>query len=127
MSLLPFLYVGIILKKIDFIKRLQEYDKKWFLLVLGIVLFATDIFTAHVVSLVNNYIGNPFFYLFGALTGSFAVVLICSFLGKIPVVTYLGENSMAVLCVHGYVLNVLVGLIKHVPITPVLSQLSFWY
>ena len=92
-------------------------------LLLAIALLTIDVYTAHGISLVNNYIGNPFFYLLGAITGSFAMIFLCSFFGKIPVVTYLGENSMAVLCAHGYIMNIIVKLLKLLPISSVISSI----
>lgn len=115
MSMLPFLLLGYYLKKKEFLNSIWGGQKLLFL-VLFIVLAVIDILTAQSVSLINNYLGNPIQYLLGALTGSLAVIYISAFVQKIPVITYLGRNSLVVLCVHGYVLNVVTIVLKKTPI-----------
>ncbi len=121
MSMLPFLYLGYLLKSIDFVKYIEGQGK--ILLVLGLLLMMINLFTAEGTSLVNNRIGDPAHYFFGALVGSFSIIFICAFLNKIPVATFIGRNSLTVLCIHGYILNFVTLILKKFQIDMIISSL----
>lgn len=79
--------------------------------------------SAQGISLVHNYIGSPFHYFLGSFSGSFAIICICAYIGRIPVVTFLGRESMIVLCVHGYVVNLVTLLLKKFPVDLMASSI----
>lgn len=121
MSMLPFLYLGYLLKSFDFLKYLQ--GRTSILLLLGLLLMIINMITAEGTSLVNNRIGDPPHYFFGSLVGSFSIIFICAFLNWVPVVTFIGRNSLTVLCIHGYVLNFVTLILKKFQIDMIISSL----
>ena len=121
MSMLPFLYFGYLLKNIEFTKYV--FGRERILLVLGLLYFIINLLTAKYISLVDNKIEDPPHYFFGALIGSFSLIFICVYLKKIPLVTFLGRNSLAVLCIHGYILNFVTLILKKFQIDMIISSL----
>lgn len=120
-SSLPILYFGILFKRFSISEYILK-NKKISLLVLSISIILVFL-SIQGISLVNNSIKNPFLFLLGGLSGSFLVLIISFYIERIPVITYIGNLSLLVLCTHIYIINIYVKFFNYIQLSPYYSPI----
>lgn len=118
----PFLYFGWLMKKGDVILRIKniQTNRKYIIVFcIGAIGTIVDFCIGEGISMVNNSYSNPLVLYGGAISGSLAVMSFCFLIGKFPLVSFIGRNSMIVLCTHLWVVNAVVRIVRKV-------DMNFW-
>ena len=103
-----FVFTGYLFKRYSLVERLQaksqgtQYGIMAALFVAG---FAICNWGGQGVSMVNNQTGHPAVFYITAVAGSLSVTAFSHMVVKIPIINYVGQYSMLVLCTHMYLTN----------------------
>ena len=116
LSVMPFLYIGYILKYYDLLNKISILSK-YKLLFYGFLTGGGNFLFQQSISLVNNSCGNPLYFIIGSTLGCFFIIIFCFMIKKIFLLSYIGYNSMIVLCTHMFVINFFVKAINIFNIT----------
>lgn len=83
--------------------RIAGKTGSWYMVVVGIALCGVNILVSSHIRLMDFnqlILWNPLVYLGLGTTGSFGCILICKCLPNIPILTFLGQNSLIIMCTH---------------------------
>ena len=72
-------------------------------LITGIILFIADLFLYRINGCIDLHymvLKNVPMFFICAFAGSFAIILICKNIRNVPVISYLGMNSLTIMCTH---------------------------
>lgn len=114
LSSLPIIYIGYIFKRY---KLLEQITKKMSISFVIITLSSVLVYLSiQGISLVSNVIRNPILFLLGGVSGSILVTFISFYIKQIPIITFIGRNSLLVLCTHMYLINFYVKIFNKINI-----------
>ncbi len=83
--------------------RIAGKTGRWYMVVVGIALCGVNILVSPHIWLMDFnqlILWNPLVYLGLGISGSFGCILICKCLPNIPILTFLGQNSLIIMCTH---------------------------
>lgn len=126
LTAVPLLYIGFLCKEYQLMEKVERMasHRRWALMLfLFVVGFIADYTIGKRASLVNNQQSDPLSFYGGAIAGSIALIALCNLIGKLPLVSFIGRNSMLVLCTQMYLINVIVRVVKKLPIDFYFSSL----
>lgn len=113
-TLVPFMLIGYYSKQIvdhmACLPILKQMASVCVLLAINVASFCHNT----LVSVNSSDYGNPVFFLIGAVSGSYFVILLCQIICRIPalekVLSWYGRNSLTIMCSHAIVLMFLAKL-----------------
>lgn len=124
-----FIYFGYLLKKHRVIETINsKRSVKMITLIFSISLICSllNIYAIQGISLITNSIRNPFLFLLGGLSGSLFILGISYIIKKIPIISFIGKESIIVLCTHMYIINLLVKIFNKVEDQELIPILIFF-
>jgi fucose 4-O-acetylase-like acetyltransferase len=116
MTACPFLYFGDLFRKCE---GLNIRMNKFVLLFMCILMLLIDYLLGQSMSMVSNVVPNFFLLYIAGMGGSLCVLFLSKLINKMPLISFIGENSLMVLCTHLIILTPIFKLITH-------FNLNFW-
>lgn len=101
-----YLYIGFLLKKKDTVYKKTDY----FIIAIGIVLWGMTIYT-NAISMVIRRNSLFIISILGSVTGSYLLIKLSQYISKYStikkILCFMGENSLIILCVHLFELEII--------------------
>lgn len=115
---LPFFYIGTLLIKNGVVNQVKDLKRDIITLAIcGIIIFFTISLhqdpVAHIFYLNHLIDGNPLYLYCGASSMVILTFIICKYVKRVPLVSYLGRFSIIVLLTHGLIKNILTRSLAH--------------
>lgn len=122
----PFLFLGFLGKEYDVLNKivgLRTVMKYSLLIGVFVVGFIVDYIFGEVASMVNNSQTGILQFYGCAIAGSLSVIALSMIINRLPLITFLGRNSIVVLCTQMYIINVVVKILKMIDLNYYVSSL----
>lgn len=116
---LPFVFIGYICKEHNLISRVEAMQKKQrIILMIAVFLVGTiiDYLFGWGASMVRNLQPGPLRFYGCGIAGSFALIALCNIIGHLPLVSFIGVNTLTVLCTHDFVIHAILLFCKYTPL-----------
>ena len=98
-----FMSYGYVFDKLFFGNKTNMVLRKWYIFLSGILLFSVNFIVLSQIQLMdfNNLdLQNLGIYLLLGITGGMGCILLCMSIPNIPLLTFLGQNSLIIMCTH---------------------------